>query len=132
MDGTARELAGSSTGTPKAYEIKPDHTKSGATITEEQTPEDARGQGEWRKQSSGLPWPRGTGLLGGTVRTWAEPTPCLYLRRGRLVPGGRGSQVSLAIPEEREEKTPPDQFEQNQARGPGHELCLPYELRRGV
>lgn len=45
------------------------------------------------------------GFQGMSVRTSAElVTTSLYLRPGQLVPGGRGIQVSLAIPEKKEGK----------------------------
>lgn len=45
-------------------------------------------------------------LWGGLWSPGRAPTASLYSRPGPLVPGGRGIQASLGVPEEREEETP--------------------------
>lgn len=75
-------------------------------------------------RSLGVSWRRGPGFWGVCKNLGRARTVSLYLHRGQLVPGGRGSQVSLALPEGRKEKTPPKQCKQNQARFPWPELGL--------
>lgn len=73
----------------------------------------------------GFPGRGRPGFWGGCENLGRARATSLYLRRGQLVPGGRGIQVSLAIPEEGEEKKPPKQVKQTQAPflGKGCRLC---------